>query len=517
MENELIIDTQTASDEIRIALLGNKKLIELHTQKAETQFSVGDIYLGKVKRLAQGLNAAFVDIGHEKDAFLHYLDLGPQFTSFCKYTKKSVQGKLNTSSLTNFKMDADIEKEGKIGNVVKQEQEILVQVVKEPISTKGPRLTSEITLAGRYLVLVPFSDRISISKNIKEPEERERLKRLMLSIKPKNFGVIVRTVAKEIKVAELDADLRNLVNRWRKLHKTLKSAKSPLRVLNELNRSSAILRDLLNESFKKVSVDNEEMAEELKTYLQQIAPDKEKIVNLYKGNVPIFQSLGIEKQIKASFGKHVTMKSGAYLVIEHTEAMHVIDVNSGGTAKSKDDQETNALRVNLESAEEVARQLRLRDMGGIIVVDFIDLQESENRKLLYEKMKEFMKDDKAKHNLLPPSRFGVVEITRQRVRPQMNIKTTEVCPACNGTGEIQASILIIDELEHKLKLLVDQKKDVTTLAVHPFVDAYLKKGYPSLQMKWFVKYKKRLKIKPLTSYNLMDYKFFDNNEKELFA
>ena len=472
MENELIIDTKSNAEEVRIALLSDKKLIELHKQKAETQFSVGDIYLGKVKRIAQGLNAAFVGLGHEKDAFLHYLDLGPQFNSLAKFTKRTLGGKQNASTLTNFKLEPDISKDGKIGEVIRQEQEILVQVVKEPISTKGPRLTSEITLAGRFLVLVPFSDRISISKNIKNPEERERLKRLMLSIKPKSFGVIVRTVAKDIKVAELDADLKSLVKRWQKMHKSLKAAKPPFRVLSELNRSSAILRDVLNESFKKISVDSEEMAEELRSYLAQIAPDKEKIVNLYKGATPIFQNLGIEKQIKSSFGKHVTMKSGAYLVIEHTEAMHVIDVNSGGTAKSKDDQETNALRVNIESAEEVARQLRLRDIGGIIVVDFIDLQKAENRKLLHEKMREFMKGDKAKHNCLPPSRFGVVEITRQRVRPQMNIKTTESCPSCNGSGEIQASILLIEELENKFKSLIDTKQEVSALAVHPFVDAY---------------------------------------------
>jgi ribonuclease G len=517
MENELIIDTKSASEDIRIALLGDKKLIELHNEKAETQFSVGDIYIGKVKRIAQGLNAAFVSIGHEKDAFLHYLDLGPQYLSLNKFTKDTIKGKQHHSTLTSFKLEQDIPKDGKINELLKQEQHILVQVVKEPISTKGPRLTSEITLAGRFLVLVPFSDRISISKNIKSAEERERLKNLMLSIKPKNFGVIVRTVAQEIKVAELDSDLTSLVSRWRKMHNELKTAQPPFRVLSELNRSSAILRDLLNESFKKINVDSEEMAEELRTYLHQIAPDKEKIVNLYKGNVPIFQTLGIEKQIKGSFGKHVTMKSGAYLVIEHTEAMHVVDVNSGATAKSKDDQETNALRVNLESAEEVARQLRLRDIGGIIVVDFIDLQKSENRKLLHEKMKEFMKDDKAKHNCLAPSRFGVVEITRQRVRPQVTIKTTEACPSCNGTGEIQASILIIEELENKLKALIDAKKEVASLSVHPFVDAYLKKGYPSMQMKWFVKHKRRLKIRSLTSYNLMDYKFFDAAEKELKA
>jgi ribonuclease G len=514
MENELIIDVKS-SEVTHIALLEDKKLIELHHEKNNADFSVGDIYLGRVKKIAQGLNAAFIDIGHEKDAFLHYLDLGSQILTLNNFVSKSLSGKQNTSLLANFKMEADIPKEGKIENVLKQDQYILVQVVKEPISTKGPRLTAEITIAGRYLVLVPFSDRISVSQKVSSYEEKERLKRLMQSIKPKNFGVIVRTVAQDIKAAELDSDLKNLELKWKKVFQDLKGAKPPIRILSELSRSSALLRDLLNPSFKKISVNDKDLAEDIKLYLKQIAPEKEKIVDHYQGTVPVFQALGIDKQIKGSFGKHVTMKSGAYLVVEHTEAMHVIDVNSGNTAKSTDDQETNALRVNLESAKEVARQLRLRDMGGIIVVDFIDLHKSENRKLLFEKLKEYMSSDKAKHNVLPPSKFGVIEITRQRVRPQMDIKTSETCPTCNGSGEAQASILIIDEIENKLARLIQDKKDTNSLLVHPFVDAYLKKGYPSHQMKWFVKYKRRIKIKPITAYSLFEYKILDSAEKEI--
>ncbi len=278
-------------------------------------------------------------------------------------------------------------------------------------------------------------------------------------------------------MAQLDADLKDLVKRWRKIHKNLKGAKPATKILGELNRSSAILRDVMNASFSSIKVDNAEMAEELKDYIKIISPEKEKIVKLYKGSAPLFESAGVEKQIKQSFGRHVTMKSGAYLVIEHTEALHVVDVNSGNTAKSKDDQETNALRVNLESAEEVARQLRLRDMGGIIVIDFIDLQKAENRKMLHAKMREFMQDDKAKHHVLAPSKFGLVQITRQRVRPQTTIKTAEVCPSCLGTGEVQASVLVIDEIERNMSSILEKFPDASiTLEVHPFLEAYLKKG-----------------------------------------
>ncbi|MBL4625520.1 MAG: Rne/Rng family ribonuclease [Flavobacteriales bacterium] len=381
---------------------------------------------------------------------------------------------------------------------------------------KGPRPTTEITLAGRYLVLVPFSDRISMSKNIGKNGEKERLKRLLESIVPKGFGVIVRTVAEDKKVAQLDADLKELVKRWRKIHKNLKGAKPATRVLGELNRSSAILRDVMNASFTSIKVDNAEMAEELKDYIKIISPEKENIVKFYKGKAPLFESEGIEKQIKQSFGRHVTMKSGAYLVIEHTEALHVVDVNSGNTAKSKDDQETNALRVNLESAAEIGRQLKLRDMGGIIVVDFIDLQKAENRRKLHDKMREAMANDKAKHHILAPSKFGLVQITRQRVRPEMKIKTSEVCPSCKGTGEVQASVLIVDEIERNMAAIIEKFPDASiSLEVHPFLEAFLKKGYPSVNMKWLVKFKKRYKIKAATSYTFLEYHFFDHDRNEL--
>lgn len=514
MNNELIIDS--SSSEVVIALLNDKRLVELNKEKSNNNFSVGDIYLGRIKKVMQGLNAAFVDVGYEKDAFLHYLDLGPQINSLNKFTKLVQTGKQKSAGLSYFQLDPDIDKSGKISNVISSNQQILVQIAKEPISTKGPRISSELSLAGRYLVLVPFSDRISISQKIKNSAERNRLIKLIQSIRPKNFGVIIRTVAENKTVADLDGDLKDLYSKWENLIEQLKTATPPQKVLGELDRTSAILRDLLNASFNSITVNDEKLFEETKSYLQTIAPDKEKIVKLYKGKEPIFEHFGVERQIKSLFGKTVNIKSGAYLVIEHTEALHVIDVNSGHRAKSSKDQETNALEVNLEAATEIARQLRLRDMGGIIVVDFIDLHSQANRKLLYDKIKEEMKFDRAKHNILPPSKFGLVQITRQRVRPEMNIVTVEKCPACDGTGEIQASVLLIDAIENKLRfILKEQNEKSILLCTHPFIEAFLTKGFISLRRKWQFKYKRKIKIKAIPSYHFMEYHFFNSKEDEI--
>lgn len=514
MNNELII--QSTPSEVIIALLKDKRLVELNREKTNNNFSVGDFYLGRVKKVMPGLNAAFVEVGYEKDAFLHYLDLGPQAASLMHYTKLVQTGKLNTSDLGNFKNENDIPKNGKIGGMVSTGQSILVQIAKEPISTKGPRITSELSIAGRYLVLVPFSDQISVSQKIKENEEKNRLKRLMQSIKPKNFGVIVRTVAENKSVAELDADLKDLISKWDICFQEMKTAQAPKKVLGELDRTSAILRDTLNSSFNNIHVDNEKMFDEIKSYLRTISPELEKIAKLYKGTVPIFDQFDVEKQMKALFGKTVTMKTGAYLIVEHTEALHVIDVNSGHRAKSGSTQEQNALEVNLDAAVEVARQLRLRDMGGIIVVDFIDLHSAENRKLLFNKLRDEMHTDKAKHNILPPSKFGLIQITRERVRPATDVVTVEKCPTCGGTGEIQASILFIDQIENNLRyILTEQKENEVILCVHPFIEAYLTKGFLSLQRRWRLKYRKKITVRAVSSYHFMEFHFLNKKEEEI--
>ena len=515
VSKDLIIDS--GQDEISIALLEDKQLVELNKEKKNLQFAVGDIYLGKVKKIMPGLNAAFVNVGYERDAFLHYLDLGAQFRTLHKYYGLSVHRKGRIPPLYKFKNEPDIDKDGKIADVLTSGQTVIVQVAKEPISTKGPRLGSEISLAGRNLVLLPFSDKISISSKIESPEEKNRLRTLIQSIKPKNYGVIIRTVAEGKKVAVLDTELRGLVKKWETAFTSVrKDISKPKLMIGELNRTSTILRDILNVSFTNITLNDQTLAIDIKQYVKEIAPEKEKIVKVYNGKLPIFDSFGVSKQIKALFGKTVSFKQGSYLIIEHTEALHVIDVNSGNRSKSDKDQETNALEVNLEAAREIARQLRLRDMGGIIVADFIDMTSNENRQLLFERMKEVMGADRTKHNILPLSKFGLMQITRQRVRPEMHIRTDEKCPTCNGEGKIGPTILHIDKIEEDLKLILARiKTRQLVLRTHPFVAAYLTKGFFPAYKKMGRAHKCKLEIQSIPSYQIMDYRFFNTDGDEI--
>jgi ribonuclease G len=489
---------RSAAGEVAIALLKDKLLCELHRERAERGFAVGDIHLARVRKVAPGLNAAFVDVGHEKDAFLHYFDLGPQYRNSYKFAKGAITGSVRSGTLEEWKLDADIPKDGKIADVISASQSILVQIAKEPISTKGPRLSAEITLAGRYMVLVPFINKVSISSRIKSEQERGRLKQLMQRIRPANFGVIIRTNAEGKNTEDLEADLQGLLNRWETLFHNLKGAMPPKKVLGEVDRTNAVLRDVLNRDFTSIHVEDETLAEDIRTTLEKIAPEKKGIVKLYKGKLDIFDHFGVNKQIKHSFGRRVMLPSGASLIIEKTEAMHVIDVNSGSRkGAGAKDQETNVLELNIEAAKEIARLLRLRDMGGIIAVDFVDLYEPENRRLLHKALKDAMADDKAKHHVLAPSRFGVIELTRQRVRPETEIETSESCPTCKGTGEVQAPILLVDQIAIALNnLLLEGRLDGVTLHVHPFLHAYLTKGFPSIQHKWWLRWKKWVKVRP---------------------
>ena len=516
MNKELII--RTDSDAVDFALLKDGKLIELHREEERKDtgntFNVGDIFLAKIRKPVAGLNAAFVNLGYDKDAFLHYHDLGPNLPSLMKFIKLVSTGKIKDFSLKNFTFEPQIDKDGLITDVLSANQTILVQVIKEPISTKGPRISSELSIAGRYVVLIPFSEKVSVSQKIESKEEKERLKRLVQSIKPKGFGVIVRTVAEGKKVAELDKDLQNLYNKWVNMSKQILTAHVPSKVLGEVNKASSILRDVFNDSFTGIHVDDEDLYYQTKEYLQEIAPDKVSIVKLYQSKeVPLFEKYHIERQIKTSFGRTVSMSKGAYLVIEHTEALHVIDVNSGNRSSKSQSQEETAMEVNMIAASEIARQLRLRDMGGIIVVDFIDMSNTENRKKLYDFLRQEMSDDKAKHKILPPSKFGLIQITRQRVRPEVNIKTEEVDPN-NSNGKIEAPILIIDKIKTDLESIV-QNHNKIILNVHPFVAAYLTKGFPSLRLKWIFEYKKWIKVIPRDAYKYLEYHFFDNKGNEI--
>ncbi len=512
MNRELVVNSTPKG--VEIALLEDKRLVELQREGTNDQFAVGDLYLGKITKVVPGLNAAFVNVGFEKDAFLHYTDLGPTIRSLMKFTRSAIAGNRKTPMLEGFKFEPEILKGGKIKEVLQSRQSILVQIMKEPISTKGPRLSCELSIAGRYLVLTPFNDSIGISKKIADSEERKRLQRLIESIRPKNFGVVIRTVAEKKTVQQLHEDLESLVERWKMMVTNLKAAYPPKKVLGEIDKTSSIVRDLLNDSFNKIVTNDPALQSEISNYIGKIAPEKQNIVQNHKSKTALFDSFGINKQIKVLFGKTVSMAGGAYLVIEHTEALHVIDVNSGHKVSKANNQEEVAISVNLESAKEIARQLRLRDIGGIIVVDFIDMRSTDNKKRLYQSMRDAMSLDRAKHKVLPLSRFGLLQITRQRVRPELTITTTENCPACNGSGKIEASILVIDQIENTLEYLLANRKTVT-IETHPFIDAFIRKGFPSMRMDWFFKYKKWIKIDANTNFALTQYKFYDEGGEEI--
>lgn len=509
MTSEVIIDVKPK--EISIALLEDKRLVEYQNEPRSANFSVGNIYVAKVKKLMPGLNASFVDVGYERDAFLHYLDLGSQFNSYAKYLKQIQSDRRRLFPFDKATRLPDLQKDGSVQQTLKQGQEVLVQIVKEPISTKGPRLTGELSFAGRYLVLLPFGDKVSVSSKIKSGEERARLKQLIHSIKPKNCGVIVRTVAEGKRVAELDGELKILYKRWMDaITKVQKTQQRPQLVYEETSRAVALLRDLFNPSYENIFINDDSVFHEVKDYVALIAPEKAGIVKRYTGKVPIFDNFNVTKQIKASFGKTVNYAHGAYLIIEHTEAMHVVDVNSGNRSKNEKGQEGTALDTNLGAADELARQLRLRDMGGIIVVDFIDMNLAEDRQLLYERMCKNMQKDRARHNILPLSKFGLMQITRQRVRPAMDVNVEETCPTCNGTGKIKSSILFTDQLEGKIDRLVNKigiKKFY--LHVHPYVAAYINQGIMSLKRKWQMKYGFGVHIIPSQKLAFLQYEFYD--------
>lgn len=513
MDKELIINASDTG--VEIALIEGGKLAELHHQKTNNNFTVGDIFIGKIRKLMPGLNAAFVDIGHRKDAFLHYTDLGPKLRSLIKWSNGVINGGIHTHKLDNFKYDEEIVKNGKIDQVLNKRWPVLVQILKEPISTKGPRLSCELTLPGRYMVISPFADTVSVSKKISSAEERKRLHTLAESIKPKNFGIIIRTAAEGRKVQELHEELMHLLGKWEEIFKQLKTGTPPTKLLSELDKTGSVLRDLLTDSFSRIVVNSKEVYADIRAYLQNISPEQIGIVQHYTGSKPIFDAFGVSRQVKAAFSKNATMNSGAYLVIEKTEAMHVIDVNSGHKMTSADvDQAIFA--VNLEAADEIARQIRLRDIGGLIVIDFIDMKNQEHKRQLAKAMEDFMHKDRSQHTILPLSKFGLMQITRERARPEVMVNTAEACPVCHGTGQVNPTILLTDDIERDLESIMQSRPhSPLALRAHPYLHAYLTKGFPSRRMRWLMKYNKWIKISADNDYHLMEYRFFDGNDDEI--
>ena len=512
MNRELIISVNPT--EVSIALCEDKVLVELNKEQCQTGFAVGDIYLGRVRKIMPGLNAAFVNIGHEKDAFIHYLDLGENYSSLQRVVDSRDEGK-HPVRVESMKLEPKLEKEGRIGDHLKVGDTIMVQIAKEAISTKGPRLTADISLAGRNVVLVPFSNKVYVSTKIRSNAAKKRLRKVAQDVLPQNFGVIVRTAAADAEDIDIMQDILSLVERWNKAVGAMRKSQAPARLMSEMSRVNTIIRDSLNDTFSQILVDDETMYAEIKSYIHAIKPEMERMVKLYNGKVPIFDQYDVTRQIKSLFAKYVSLKRGAYLIVEHTEAMHVIDVNSGNRTKAEDDQEQTALEVNLAAAAEIARQLRLRDMGGIVIIDFIDLRKAQSRQILQQEMQKLMATDKAKHTILPLTKFGLMQITRQRVRPIAMAETSDVCPTCHGTGKIEPTILFERKIEDQIQLLAERHCRYVNLRVSPYVAAYLRQGVVSLRLRWMFKYKMCIKISTDLSVGMVDVSYLDKTGKSL--
>ena len=512
MNRELIISVNPT--EVSIALCEDKVLVELNKEQCQTGFAVGDIYLGRVRKIMPGLNAAFVNIGHEKDAFIHYLDLGENYASLQRVVDSRDANK-RPVKVETMKLEPKLEKEGRIGDHLKVGDTVMVQIAKEAISTKGPRLTADISLAGRNVVLVPFSNKVYVSTKIRSNTAKKRLRKVAQEVLPQNFGVIIRTAAADAEDIDIMQDILSLVERWNKTLATMRKSEAPARLMSEMSRVNTIIRDSLNDTFSQILVDDETMYSEIKSYIHAIKPEMERMVKLYKGKVPIFDQYDVARQIKSLFAKYVSLKRGAYLIVEHTEAMHVIDVNSGNRTKSEDDQEQTALEVNLAAAAEIARQLRLRDMGGIVIIDFIDLRKAQSRQILQQEMQKLMASDKAKHTILPLTKFGLMQITRQRVRPIAMAETSDVCPTCHGSGKIEPTILFERKIEDQIQLLAEKHCCYVNLRLSPYVAAYLRQGVWSLRLRWMLKYKMRIKITADMSVGMVDVSYLDKEGKSL--
>ena len=512
MKSELIVDVQPA--EIAIALTEDDRLQEVSREKRDQDnFSVGNIYYGRVKKVMPALNAAFVDVGHEKEAFLHYLDLGSQYRTLQSYVTKAVSDRRRVPVITKTQRLPEVGKEGQIADVLKVGDPILVQVSKEPINTKGPRLTAEISIAGRNIVLIPFADGVMVSQKIKREAERQRLKQLMLSIKPAGFGIIVRTVAEDKRVAELDNELRLLIERWEETIKSLQQKEPVSLVSEEMGRTLGIIRDVLSPDFTSIQVNDKDIYNDVRHYLELIAPESAKIVKLYQDAQPIFDHFDITRQMKTGLGRTVGFKHGGYLIIDKTEALFSIDVNSG-SKKIYEDQEQNAFQFNMLAADELVHQLRLRDIGGIIIVDFIDMDDKGHQQQLYEYVRKLMERDRAKHNVLPLSKFGLMQITRQRVRPAVEVDVTETCPTCMGKGKIQSSILFTDQIADECEHMVEHYGRGLTLHLHPYIYAYVNKGWLfSLKAQWRRKF--GVRVIENQSLGMLEMRFFDENGKTI--
>lgn len=506
MQKEIIINT--SASQTRVAITENGEIADFFVEHPENRRMVGDIYLGKVARVLPGIRAAFIDIGMKHDAFLHFSDIGSRTKDLqAMLEDDDDEGDDVRPAVAEGLQAPTIELINGVPRLNKG-QNILIQITKEPVSNKGVRVSSSISIAGRFCVLLPFDNKIGISKKISDFRERRRLRSIARGIIPKNYGLIIRTVAREQNEDALREDILFLKKKWETIATTARDGEPPKLLHQDLGTTISVVRDLFNSEVSKIHIDSKKLFKQVKEYLNTVHPEWSDRVEFYKYQKPIFEAFRIEEHIRSLFVRKVALKSGGHIVIEHTEAMVVIDVNSGKYAANKE-QEMNSLRTDLEAAREIVRQLRLRDIGGLIVIDFIDLEEDKNRKKIYDELKKEFKKDRAKVSILPMSDFGLIEITRQRVRQNIMQAVTEVCPSCNGTGLLTKKSYTLYEVEDWLKRFrIEGKERKVTLKVHPDFAHKLAHGFPSQRMRWQWKYFVFFKVEEDETIGLDSFKFF---------
>jgi ribonuclease G len=492
MQKEIIINSSPSQN--RVAITEESTLVDFFVDNPEKRRMVGDIYHGKVARVLPGIRAAFIDIGLKHDAFLHFSDIGDSFHEFQSVLDEedSEISVDEDEANGNVKKDENNKKSSSIPKLHKG-QDIIVQIIKEPVVNKGVRISSAISIPGRFCVLLPFDNKIGISKKISDYKERKRLKILARGIIPENCGLIIRTAAREQDEASLESDIKYLVNTWEKIQSKVKNSKPPELLHKDLTTTTSVIRDLFTPNVLKVFIDSKSLYKEIREYVQLVQPELLDKIEYYKSRMPIFDAFKIEQQIKTLMGRKAPMPSGGHIVIDHTEAMTVIDVNSGRYAAKKE-QELNSLKTDLEAAREIVRQLRLRDIGGLIVIDFIDLEEDKNRKKIYDELRKEFKKDRAKIALLPMTDFGIVQITRQRVRQNIVQSINEVCSYCSGSGIMTKRSSVIHDIDEWLKRYKTEGKHRSLiLSVHPSLSNDLKIGLFStlnkLQFQYFLRIK----------------------------
>lgn len=545
MKKEIIINS--TANEIRIAITEDGQLAELFVETPEKERMVGDIYIGKVARVMPGIRAAFIDIGHKQDAFLHFSDIGSTLANYSQLlsdedsdvdTEEDVEesgladtaqqastlsGKVSPTQTVLAQQQTHIQTSRRdngrrlpAANAVPplaKGQEIIVQVTKEPVGNKGVRVTTEVSLPGRFLVLLPFDGNVGVSKRINIFREKRRLRRIVRDILPKGFGAIIRTVAIDKDEATLRQDLESLITTWREIEKMVKTETAPSLLYKDMATTSHVIRDLFTENVERVVVDSKRLFKEIRAYVKWVSPSLLERIELYKGKEPIFDVYGIEKEIATALSRKVWLKSGGYLIIEQTEAMVVVDVNSGRYAPKRD-QEQNSLRTNLEAAREVCRQLRLRDIGGIVVVDFIDLAEETNKKKVYDELRKEFRKDRAKVTVLPMTELGIVQITRQRVRQSILHSFSEPCPLCGGAGMVQSKATIVNHIERWIRRFKSESREFRLiLRVHPTVNAYLKEGTISRLTKLMWKFFVHIKLEQDPTLSIDEFRIYSVKQK----